>query len=150
MFDLHITASTVAWYAAVVGTIGMILNLFRFFKDRHRLVVSGFTKGEYNWEGNEFVVLWGVNTGKRPMTIIGAGFELNDGRNLVLDRDFSRSRWVSRNNIPRLVAEGDIGEVVIERKDLDALMEESQAEIKKGWLKDAKGKKWKCDFKLKH
>ena len=68
---ITISASTVAWYAAVVGTLSMLIAAFNAWRDRPRVRVSarGNMKQLGDVEEKSYIAITVVNAGRRPATI---------------------------------------------------------------------------------
>lgn len=137
----------IATYAAVVGTIGIYLDIKRFKREKTDIRVTVKLVEKVGKRGtldiDRGVIIEGVNKGRRPTTVVEAGFELNNGKDIVLDENSADMK-----DLPKLMREGVVCRVIAYRLDLERKMIEEESEIKKGWLKDAEGKMWNCDFKL--
>lgn len=84
-FTLTITASAVAWYAAIVSTLSSGVQFAHFLRDRVRVRVkfqrNMKTIGDPLRDGMKLTMLTVTNTGRRPVTItnIGMMFLKNEG-----------------------------------------------------------------------
>jgi hypothetical protein len=76
-FTLTITATVVAWYAAIVSTIGLVIQGMNYLRDRVRIKIS-YAKnmkeaGRYSDPDIIFTIVKVVNAGRRPVTITHIG-----------------------------------------------------------------------------
>ncbi|HEY2932084.1 MAG TPA: hypothetical protein VGK99_10075 [Acidobacteriota bacterium] len=80
------TIELVAWYAAVVGTIALILALAVIVRDRARVLVSGRTGyrvaggGPYD-ATKDYILVTVANLSHQPRTIEKVGLRLRHGSN---------------------------------------------------------------------
>jgi len=71
---LEISASSVAWYAAIVATVSAAVSAYNILRDRARLLIRvaanmRFLNAESPSESGLFIVVTVVNSGRRPITI---------------------------------------------------------------------------------
>jgi hypothetical protein len=148
VFKIEISASAVAWYGAIVATIGGLVGLLNYLRDRARVKVK-VSQGMFVYKqglGNELqVIIQAINFGRRPITMTSVGFALDNKHKLVI---------TSHTNItfPVEVHEGKSIEAFISNEDVKMATNEVNAKIKNAWFQDATGKvyrkKWKLDKKL--
>lgn len=86
-FTLTITASAVAWYAAIVATVAAIIQAANFLRDRVKVKVT-FQRnmeifGDPRRAGMTFTVVRVVNIGRRPVTLSTIGLKYLDPRGAV-------------------------------------------------------------------
>lgn len=88
--DMNITvsASTVAWYAAFIATFSAIKVVYDILTDRRKIKLSYRTDvrvqgGNYNSDEQQFCIEV-VNTGKRVVKIVNAGYFEKDGKKCIL------------------------------------------------------------------
>lgn len=89
-FSLQITASTVAWYGAIVATLALAINLASFFyklwqdSERVKLKIMPnmrmFPSLPPHPADTDFVVYVAINKGLRAITITMAGFKYKKGK----------------------------------------------------------------------
>ncbi len=83
----------VAAYGAIVATLVAIWQVYVGFRDRGRLKVSALYGRTHpvdvasGAQAEEFIVISVVNHGRRPMTLVSAGIQLSDGRQIVVESD---------------------------------------------------------------
>jgi len=79
---LQISASTVAWYGAVVATTGLLISLWNSVRDRARVFMQVQTDMEWvgdtrympgGKKGGSVLILSVINRGRRPVKIERAG-----------------------------------------------------------------------------
>lgn len=80
MPDVTITASAVAWYAALVSTGSLILGILLALRDRPRIRLTARTNwisvGESDYDPDQrYICITVANRGRRPVTIHGVGLE---------------------------------------------------------------------------
>jgi len=83
--SIEISASMVAWYAAIVATASIIINGLIAWRDRARIVVTGrpgmkIHPGDPN---KTFILIIVANHGRRPKTIDKVGFKLRSGKHIM-------------------------------------------------------------------
>ena len=78
---LEVTASSVAWYGAIVATISVIISLLNFLSDKERIKVKykrgmRITPGDDRYDENtDYTLIEVVNLSKRPVTVKSIGGE---------------------------------------------------------------------------
>jgi len=71
------TTFYIAIYGAILSTIVFGWELFKYFSDKPKIkVVTNFSIPVGGLQGDPMLGIDIINTGKRPVTIISAGFEL--------------------------------------------------------------------------
>lgn len=88
VISINITAETVAWYAAIIATFSAIKVVYDILTDRRKIKLSYRTDvrvqgGDYNPNEEQFC-LEIVNTGKRVVKIINAGYFEKNGKKCIL------------------------------------------------------------------
>ena len=71
-FTLSITASVVAWYAALVSTITGAVQVGNFLRDRKKIkldVMRNMVTDDPRRAGMEFTILRVTNAGRRPVNV---------------------------------------------------------------------------------
>ena len=86
-FTLTITASAVAWYAAITSTVIACVQAANYFRDRARVKVQ-FQRnreifGDPRRAGMIFTMVTVTNTGRRPVTITNVGMMYLQNRGAV-------------------------------------------------------------------
>ena len=144
--SIVISAEAVAWYAAVVSTIGVTLGILNHIGDRRMLKISashGFLTGM--GDGSTKVFLTAANIGKRPVTVEGVGFTFRDKNSLAIMR-------TPNLNLPKTLKEGQSCSTWIDHAEfLDQLKngDHTIKDVKKVWFRDSTGKRYESKFKLK-
>jgi hypothetical protein len=89
-FTLTITASAVAWYAAIVSTVGGIIQVMNYLRDRVKIKIA--IRRNMAWTGDPFragktfTVVIVTNAGRRPVTITQIGeMHLDGSADVYLD-----------------------------------------------------------------
>jgi hypothetical protein len=146
--NIEITADTVAWYGAIVGTISFIttfiLGLLSYLRDRGKIKVKlseGFLIPSIYLGDKTQIFVEAINTGRRPVTLVGVGFTLSNGKSLVIPKPINIS-------FPYELCEGKATQVFTDRDTLLKQAKEENSEIKFAWYRDATGKVYKTKFKL--
>ncbi len=78
-FKIEISASTVAWYAAIVATTSAFLSGFNIWRDSRRIKITlkkhmKIYPPDPGEEDKVFLVIDVANVGRRPITITHVGF----------------------------------------------------------------------------
>ena len=66
--------SGVAWYAAIVATVGLVIAVYVAWRDRRRVVLYGVSgygvpgSGPF-WPDKKYIAITIANRGRRPITI---------------------------------------------------------------------------------
>jgi hypothetical protein len=117
-FTLTITASAVAWYAAITSTVIAFVQTANYLRDRVRVKVKfqrGMeTVGDPRYEGMTLTMITVSNTGRRPVTITNMGMMYLQNRGAVFP-----------NSTPRIPCE------LTEGKYLTALINEKEMPFEK-------------------
>src|SRR4051812_26927551 len=99
--NVEISVGAVAWYGAIVSTLGVSVSILNAWRDRARLEISAFpnmvtvdASGERS--KGLFVRLTAANSGRRPITVVSIALKV--GRNVVIAND--------SNLHPAMLAEG--------------------------------------------
>ena len=97
--SLQISASTVAWYGAVVATIGGSVSIYNAWRDRARIKIKYepnmfITPGSRYKEGVKYLSISVINKGRRPIRIEKASLKDFDqeGMTLLLPGSFYEER----------------------------------------------------------
>lgn len=135
MSQLDIT-TVVAVVGAVTGVLALVLQLATYRRDRARVTVrvtSGFILSERTRQG-PFVWVEAVNSGRRPIKVVNAGF-LASGERFVTFGDL--------RTLPKLLNEGE--EVKVSAT-LSSLVEQTVLAGKgmptEGYVEDALGRRF--------
>ena len=80
MIKFEISASAVAWYAAIVATLSAVVSAYNIFRDRAELLIKVMANmkiapPEPPYDDNTYVVVTVTNCGRRPTTIANVWFE---------------------------------------------------------------------------
>lgn len=101
-FKIEITASTVAWYAAIVATISALFSGLNIWRDSRRIKITlkknmKIYPADIGEEDKQFLIIDIANIGRRPITITHVGFEVigeNAGAILAADSVKNGSREI--------------------------------------------------------
>ncbi len=140
--SINISANVVAWYAAIVSTIVMVIAILNYLGDKRRLKVSaqhGFLTGVS--DDSTKVIITAANIGKRPITVSGVGFEMNEGGNLILME-------TPMLKLPHTLKEGTSCQTWINHDELMGGIKGDVKRIKSVWYRDSTGKYYKAKYKL--
>ncbi len=82
---IEITANIVAWYAAVVATMAVLISDWTAWRDRARVIVTGIGPYRVTIGGpydptKEYIVITVANHGRRPKTVKMAGVKFRSGK----------------------------------------------------------------------
>lgn len=140
LFTLEITASAVAWYAAIVATVSAAVELGNYFRERVNVRVS-FQRNmemvnDLQHAGMILTLVAVVNTGRRTVTITCVGIEYLKGGGAVL--------FDIVPPLPRLLAEGQQLMAFADEKNLRF------TEVKSFIAADASGCKFHAHFAPLH
>jgi hypothetical protein len=115
-FTLTISASAVAWYAAVVTTASSIIQVANFFRDRPHMKLKVLKNHKILGDPRHpdtitHTIVTATNAGRRPLTITSTGLlQLNDVGFLFLD---------TLPHLPAELTEGKIIYSYLDQADLD-------------------------------
>ena len=87
--QLTITASEVAWYAAIVATVGAAIQIAAYFRDRARLEVTFQREMQYlndplHPPDTVFTIITITNVGRRPVTVRNIGLQKRGRKGAIL------------------------------------------------------------------
>jgi hypothetical protein len=107
-FTVEITASAVAWYAAIVSTIGVSVHILNALKDRSKIKIT-LNK---NWkiygdqrDNKTYLLIDVANVGRRPITITHVGLRTKK-EDILLKDSFTRgSREITEGKSTTYLAE---------------------------------------------
>jgi hypothetical protein len=151
--NFTISASTVAWYAAIVSTVGVIIALtsaiiafLNYRADKRRLKVS-ISRGFLTGLGDDStkLIFNAANIGKRPVTIQGVGLSLKGKTNLIIMN-------TPMLKLPHTIKEGDSAQTWSDHAELIEQLKQSKKtirDVKTVWFRDSTGKVYSRKTKLK-
>ncbi len=136
MSDITITASVVAWYAAIVATASLALGVFLALRDRARIRVSARTNwmviGDTEYDPKDkYICITVANRGRRTVTIQNVGLESKGKGPDYLASDSMRKG-------PLEVAEGKAQTYLMKQSGLDL------STIKGAIVVDQTGRNWRA------
>lgn len=136
MPEITISATAVAWYAALVSTASLALGLFLTLRDRPRIRVTARTNwvafGESEYDPEErYICITVANRGRRPVTIHSVGLESKGKGPDYLSSDSMRKG-------PREVGEGKAESYFLAQSGLDT------EAIRNVIVVDQTGRKWRA------
>ena len=95
---LTISAEAVAWYAGIVATLSLVVNILKYLRDRANIKVKwkkdirivGESVYHYKKDKN-YIAIKVMNMGKRPITIVNVGYitKGKDKPNAILTDSFT-------------------------------------------------------------
>ncbi len=114
-FTLNITATAVAWYAAVLSTITTIVQTANYLRDRKRAKLKLHrhfaVSGDPRRAGKSYTIVKVANIGRRPITIDRAYFSRPDNSGGILIDTEPR--------LPAQLSEGQVLTVFADEHGLD-------------------------------
>jgi len=120
----------VAWWGAILGTVGTGLSVWNFWRDRPRIKVS--VKNDMTNNPQErFILITAANVGRCPIYLSKAYFTIRT----------STKYWLltgSRNFSTKIVEPG------LNRDFLVIQSEHNLSDLKEAYVEDAVGRKFKC------
>lgn len=127
--------SIVAWYGAIVSTLGFFLALYVALRDRPRLKIgvqpNMKSYGETGYRTDKlYVVVTVSNSGRRPVTVTGVGFSQRRRAGDILLSDSLREG-------PREITEGKSTSYLAEQEGLPL------SNLDRVVVRDATGRVWK-------
>jgi hypothetical protein len=136
--SLTVTATAVAWYAAIVSTASLLVMLYVACRDRQRLVVTAVPNtrvispaaGEVS---PRCIAIKVANHGRRPATIAGAYLVYRGGRESMAMESLFQP--------PVELAEGRATVYYVEQEDDDL------TRINHVYVRDVTGRRWKGPLK---
>lgn len=144
--SINISANAVAWYAAIVSTVGVIVATLNFLSDRRRVKVTaqhGFLTGV--GDDSTKVMLTVANIGKRPVTASSVGFAIKGSGDVILTA-------TPNLVLPKTLKEGTSGQTWINHDELMRVLKREKKgveDIEYVWCRDSTGKTYKGKYRLK-
>jgi hypothetical protein len=139
-FTVTITASVVAWYAAIVSTLSSAIQVANHLRDRVRVRVTlkknMETMNDPVHHGMKLTLVKTVNTGRRPVYITNVGMVYLDDRGAIFN-----------DNTPRLPCE------LTEGKYVQTFFDQSKLnfdEVRYFVAYDAVGREFRTHFASRH
>lgn len=142
-FNLQISADVVAWYGAIIASIGLLLSALNFLRDRARIKVE-LTNGLYTAGGSVSdvqLILSVKNMGRRKITLANAGFLLENGYNVFFPNPVGI-------NFPHELGEGKSASMFVDKSTLLDEINQKRTKIKYAWFSDATGKIYKTNKRI--
>jgi|SRR3989344_5458911 len=143
---IQISASAVAWYAAIVATISLSFTGLSYWRDRARVQIKlsqGFLAYAPNNVGGIKIFIEAINHGRRSVTLDGAGLSLRNGKKLAVTRP-------ETINFPHELQEGKAVQVSLDKNEVFQAAAQEQSEITHAWYRDATGKIYKTSFTIRN
>jgi hypothetical protein len=110
---ITITAEAVAWYAAIVATVSVVVQAAIFFRDRKGAKVTfrrdHIVMGDPRYTGT-YTIVDVINTGRRPFTLTNLGMMYLEARGAVFVH--------VTPNLPCLLTEGQKATALVDQHDL--------------------------------
>lgn len=119
------------------------ISYFTFRRDRASIKVkisNGALIFGSNLGDNLQIFLEAINHGRRPVTLSGAGFELNNKAQIAITKP-------EPSSLPFTVEEGKSCLLYINKDEIINNLKKKKLTIKYGWFRDATGKVYKQKFK---
>jgi len=119
--SITITASTVAWYAAVMATASAFVSFYNILRDRAKIIIS-HQKGMkminpapgFSAEKN-YVIVTVRNKGRRPISLGNAAFATINGEALIITDSFMNTSGDNRI----LTEENPEGKFIVDPEGID-------------------------------
>lgn len=136
--EITIAAEVVAWYAAIVATLGLIISGYMAYRDRADLRISvspdmiGLNGSDEEVEA--YLMVHVANRGRRPVTVDGVG---------LIPRDPARGEFLLTGSVqPRTITEGK-AESYLLRHSLLKAQGVQPTDFNKVVVRDQSGRIWK-------
>ena len=89
--NISVSASAVAWYGAVVATVGFLVSLYNVWRDRARVKLdyswNNFIVGDPTKEDVEYLSVDVTNIGRRPVKITHVGAKEHGKTSTIMFKD---------------------------------------------------------------
>lgn len=89
--SLSISADTVAWYGAILATIGSVISLYNLLRDRAKIKLwysfDNKIIGEFYEKGKEYLRVDVTNLGRRPIKVTHVGGQIHGESKTMLFSD---------------------------------------------------------------
>ena len=138
-FNITITADAVAWYAAIVATLGSLVTGYAVWRDRARVKVLARPNmkiteswGDYS-KGRTYIFIEVANVGRRPVHLQGLPWFTVKGQKKPVYA--VKSRWEPKD----LLDEGENATMLCDQESLKVDL----STLDKIIVRDATGRKWK-------
>ena len=134
----------IAFYAAIVATISVSWQIFSEINDRVKIKVTlsfvSFVNGHpMKYPKDRYIGIKAANIGKRPATIMGAGFRISNKNDLAI--------IPGPDEIPRRLEEGESQDIFSDIESLQSYFEKNPTQVVKfAWVRDASGKIYKSNI----
>ena len=141
-YTFEISATTVAWYGAIVATVGASISIYNVLRDRPKIIIT--YQKDMNIYGPQsvypkdktYISVTVINKGRRPVNIIKAGL-----RTLGAKRKFAIfNDSFSKHRKRILTEESPTSEFMVEQDDKMLEMLSGSWYI---WAQDATGKMYR-------
>lgn len=144
--SINISASVVAWYGALVGTVSVIIILFGYLRDRSRLVLTKIRESITlnqggSKEDNVYYSFFVVNKGRRPISIESVGFLLENEKEIVAPIPIGFS-------LPHELSEGKSKQILLNKNGVDETVRKDVTNIEYYFVKTATKKIIKKKFRF--
>lgn len=144
VIKIEISANTVAWYGAILATVGFILGLLNYLRDNAKIKVEvsegWLTLGDSL--SDDQIIIKAINTGRRTITLNNVGFILRGGGSIIIPHP-------ENITFPYELREGKSVLVYTDKMSLLNELKNKKKEIKYAWFIDATGKIYKTKFEIK-
>ena len=144
VIQINISANLVAWYGAVISTFSLFFVYLNFLRDKSAIEVK-ISQGipiYGNQLGETIITITAINIGRRPVTLTGAGFELENGRQIVIMEPSGLS-------FPCDLLEGKSVQTWVDQDGIFKDVIREGTKIRCAWFRTATDKKYKARFKIK-
>jgi hypothetical protein len=146
VLTFEISANAVAWYGAIIATLSIIITLLSYFRDRGNIKVKlsqGFLAYGPTLGQNVQIFIEAINTGRRPITLNGAGLYLKNKMQIVaIEQEQVR--------FPYELQEGKSTQIWMEKDYIFQQVAKQKTKIMYAWYRDATGKIYKARFFIKN
>lgn len=135
--DITVTAEAVAWYAAIVATVGFILSAYMAYRDRAQLRIT-VSPNMIALDGPEdeagaCLMVHIANRGRRPVTVDAVG---------LIPKDPTRGEFLLTDSVqPRTITEGKAESYLLRHSILED-QEIHPEDLKRVIVRDQTGRIW--------
>ena len=142
---IEISATAVAWYGAIVATLGLTVTVLNFFRDRSKIKVK-VSQGLFVYKqgigGERQIIIEAINRGRRTVTVTSVGLSLSDGNKLVITEHMNF-------RFPFEIQEGKAIQAFIDVNDVKSAIGKQGTRVTNAWYQDATGKIYRSRWSSK-
>jgi hypothetical protein len=135
----------VAWYGAVLATVGIVLQLVRYLEGRKPRVKIGLSEGVWD-HTHVYVNICVANTGKRPTTLNSAHLRLGTGESVFAYVECPPI--AGGDKLPSTIGEGEVCNLRIDREMLREVEKDYTSKAKYLEIRDAAGHRFRAPWRI--